>query len=191
MIKKIVCVVLLYAGMMQIRAQENSADKFIGIWNTEKSYPGMMKISRAEDGSVLVQIKRSGNSMIKSSDVAVYDNYLEFTIVDEITHGKFWIGSWGGWYDSNREWVRKRENEILVGHDDGSHGTNGTVSGFYSNGIHKTANKEISYWSYRIIFRQEGNLELHSRCYSDYCFNDEKLFYQSSNWHLWADYTNW
>ena len=78
-----------------------------------------------------------------------------------------------------------------MGHDDGSHGTNGAVGGFYLNGRRRTANKEIEYVSYRIIFRQEGNLELQACFHSDYCFNDEKLFYQASNWALWADYTNW
>lgn len=177
--------------LAQLQAQDNPVEKFIGVWNTDESHLGAMKISRDENGSVLVQIKQSGGAMIKSSNVVAYDGYLEFTIVNEIIYGKFWIGSWGGWYDSDRKWVRKRENEILVGHDDGSYGTNGEVTGFYSNVYRKTANKEIGCCSYRIIFRQEGNLELRACYHSDYCFNDEKLFYQASNWVLWADYTNW
>lgn len=175
-----------------LNAQNVPIEKFIGVWQTTKDHwtSNAMKISQ-EDGKIIVQIKNliSGKAILNG-------NRLEITTEKEVNYGKFWIGSWGGWYDSDGEWSPKRDNYILVGHSDGSYGTNGSVSGFYSDGYrYSKANKEIECLSVHVVYKYDGTLELYFTYHSDYYDRDRPLFYQGEEDDMYLMdpivYTNW
>lgn len=169
---KLVILALLFGIIATYNAQNIPIEKFLGIWNADdESWSSRrMKISQ-ENGEIIVQIKG-----LIDSEATLNGNRLEITVVDEINYGQFWIGSWGGWYDSDHDWVPERSNYILVGHGDGNYGTNGAVGGYYSSNHRKKANKEVSYLSVHVVYKHEGTLELYFTYHSIYYYNDEPLF---------------
>lgn len=170
-----------------VYAQDVPIEKFIGVWEPEKENMSCkMKISQ-DDGRIVVQIK----GIIRGE--ATFDGKcLSLSAVEEVNYGKFWIGPWGGWYTSDGEWESRSENDILVGHNDGTYGTNGPVTGFYSQeGRRRKANKEIEYLNVRVEYRYEGTLEVFLEYSSIYYDGYNPLFYQSSNMVSLSKYTNW
>lgn len=192
--KKIFILTFLFLNAFAYsKAQQVDVSKFIGIWHAEDSdwSPKAMKISQ-ENGKISVHIK----NFVKGEAILDGD-CLELSTIDEENYGEYWIGSWGGWYDEDHEWVSKEYDHILVKNDDGSYGTNGKVSGFYdkTNGRRIRANKEISKVLVQIKYIHEGALELSWTIHSDYYKNDHLLFYQGSasniNNRTSYIYTNW
>lgn len=161
-----------------LKAQDIPIEKFIGVWQpTQDNWSShAMKISQ-ENGKIIVQVKN-----FIQGEARLNGNRLEITVVDEVYYGKFWVGRWN--YDS--------PNDILVGHSDGSYGTNGEVGGFFSESYrHSKANKEIEYISVHVVYKYEGTLELYFKYHSTYCDGNTPLFYQSSGWGEPHIYTNW
>ena len=189
MIKRLVVYLLVCLSVcISLKAQDVPIEKFIGVWQTTDEYwsSNTMKISQ-ENGKIILQVKN-----LVSGEATLSGNQLELTVVEEINYGKWWVGPWGGWYDSDGDWVSLRENDILVGHSDGSYGTNGEVTGFYTYVNHKAkANKEIEYLSVYIVYKYEGTLELYFTYHSTYFDGNKPLFYQSSGRVEPKVYTNW
>lgn len=173
-------------------AQNVSIEKFIGVWHASQEpwSSRTMKISE-ENGKIILQVKN-----LISGEATLNNNHLEITVVDEETYGEYWVGSWGGWYDSDHDWVSKKDDYILVGHSDGSYGTNGEVGGFYLNSYrHSKANKEISYLSVHVVYKYEGTLELYFTYHMTYFKGNTPLFYQGTEEDMYRTtpiiYTNW
>lgn len=176
-------------------AQEIPIEKFIGVWHAsqESWNASTMKISQ-ENGKIILQVKN-----LISGEAKLNGNRLEITVVEEVNYGRFWVGSWGGWYDSDREWVPKKNDYILVGHSDGGYGTNGAVGGFYSESYrHSKANKEVEYFSVHVVYKYEGTLELYFTHHSTYFDGNTPLFYQGLEEDMYGAiglgpyvYTNW
>ena len=152
-----------------------------------------MKISQEND-KIILQVKD-----LISGEATLNGNRLEITVVDEVNYGKFWVGPWGGWYTSDGDWESRSENDILVGHSDGSYGSNGPVGGFFSESYrHSKANKEVSYLSVHIVYKYEGTLELYFTYHSTYFNGNTPLFYQGREEDMYRHsglgpyiYTNW
>lgn len=192
--KTVTIIFLLLSLCLKINAQDIPIEKFIGIWHASQApwNSRTMRISQ-EDGKIILQVKD-----LISGEATLNGNRLEITIVDEVNYGRFWVGTWGGWYDSDREWVTKRDNYILVGHSDGGYGTNGEVGGFYSESYRRSkANKEISYLSVHVVYKYEGTLELYFTYHSTYYDGSTPLFYQGREDDMYRYkpkpivYTNW
>lgn len=168
-----------------LKAQDIPIEKFIGVWHASQDpwSSRAMKISQ-EDGKIILQVKD-----LISGEATLNGNRLEITVVEEVNYGKFWVGRWN--YDS--------PNDILVGHSDGSYGTNGEVGGFFSESYrHSKANKEIEYISVHVVYKYEGTLELYFTCHSTYYNGNTPLFYQGreSDMYRYSGlgpfiYTNW
>ena len=187
--KRITILLLLCLSVSTtLKAQDVPIEKFIGVWQTTHEYwsSNSMKIS-LENGKIILQIKNFVNG-----EATLNGNQLELTVIEEVNYGKWWVGPWGGWYDSDGDWVSRRNNDILVGHSDGSHGTNGEVTGFYPYVNHQAkANKEVEYLSVYVVYKYEGTLELYFTYHSTYYNGNEPLFYQSSGRGNPIVYTNW
>lgn len=193
--RKIVTVFLCISFFLNLKAQDIPIEKFIGVWHASQEpwSSRTMKISQEND-KIILQVKD-----LISGEATLNGNRLEITVVDEVNYGKFWVGSWGGWYDSDHEWVSKENDYILVGHSDGSYGTNGAVGGFFSeNYRHSKANKEISFLSVHVVYKYEGTLELYFTYHSTYYDGNTPLFYQGREGDMYRYsglgphiYTNW
>ena len=191
--KEFVIILLSISFFTSVKAQDVDKSNFLGVWYAEnsESSPRAMKISQ-EDGKIKVHIKNfaKGEAVLRA-------NRLEMCVTNEVNYGKYWIGSWGGWYDEDHEWVPYESGHILVANSNGSHGTNGKVSGYYdkTEGRLAKANKEISKMSVHIKYSNEGTLELYWICHSDYYINDHALFYQGSASNMYNRepiiFTNW
>lgn len=194
--KKIVTIFFLLSSFcLNINAQDIPIEKFIGVWHASQDpwSSRTMKISQ-ENGKIILQVKD-----LISGEATLNGNRLEITVVEEVNYGKFWVGSWGGWYDSDHEWVPKRNDYILVGHSDGCYGTNGAVGGFYSESYRRSkANKEVEYLSVHVVYKYEGTLELYFTYHSTYFDSNTPLFYQGREGDMYQYsgsgpyiYTNW
>ena len=193
--RKIILLICFVCCAFCSQAQDIPIEKFIGVWHASKEpwNSRTMRISQ-ENGKIILQVKD-----LIFGEATLNGNRLKLTVVDEVKYGKFWVGSWGGWYDSDHEWVAKRDNYILVGHSDGGYGTNGEVGGFYSESYRRSkANKEISYLSVHVVYKYEGTLELYYTYHSTYFDGNIPLFYQGREDDMYRFsglgphiYTNW
>ena len=164
------------------QAQDIPIEKFIGIWQQSQG-PQTMKISQ-ENGKIILQLKN-----FISGEAKLNGNRLEITVVNEVKYGKFQVGRWNN--DS--------PNNILVGHSDGSYGTNGEVEGFFSESYrHSIANKHVSYTSVHVVYKYEGTLELYFTCYSTYYDGNIPIFYSGRDDDIYRGrcmgpyiFTNW
>lgn len=192
--RKITLLLVCLSVCVTSKSQDVPIEKFLGVWHTTQDNWGSrtMKISQ-ENGKIIIQVKDliAGKAILNG-------NHLEITVIDEVNYGKFWVGPWGGWYTSDGDWEPRSENDILVGHSDGSHGSNGEVSGFYENRYRRSkANKEIEYLSVHVVYKHEGTLELYYCYHSTYYDGSTPLFYQGREEDMYnfkflpIIYTNW
>lgn len=177
--KKIFTFIIVCLCMcITIQAQDIPIEKFMGVWHASQEpwSSRTMKISQ-EDGKTILQVKD-----LISGEATLNGNRLEITVVVEVNYGRFWVGRWD--YDS--------PNDILVGHSDGSYGTDGEVSGFFSESYrHSKANKEVEYISVYVVYKYEGTLELYYSYHSTYYDGNTPLFYQRYSDLEPHIYTNW
>lgn len=169
--------------------QQNSNDykKFLGVWrknDTAKKWVyGDMKISES-NGIIYVQMKTLDEG-VKKTEARINNGTLQWSFVQNRNYGKWKLGAW--WKGEYRAKL------ITVYSADGSYGTDGDCSGVYpnyKNGGNNIANQEIEYINFKAELI-EGNMKLYYNLSSDYCDGDIPLFYQSSNWVFYDNYTNW
>ena len=168
--------------------QQNSNNyrEFLGVWKksnmVDKLNYGDMKISES-NGIIYVQMKTLDKG-IKKAKAHINNKTLQWSFVLNREYGKWKIGAWwGGEY---------RDKLIVVCNADGSYGSNGDYSGIYPNynSNNKIANEEISFLNFKAVIK-DGDIELYYSMSSDYCSGNIPIFYQSSNWGLYDNYTNW
>lgn len=168
--------------------QQNTSDykQFLGVWKKSdlsgKLIYGDMKISES-NGVIYVQMKTLDEG-VKKAKAQINNKTLQWSFVLNREYGKWKIGAWwGGEY---------RGKLIVVCNADGSYGSNGDYSGIYPNynSSNKIANEEIEFLSFKAVIK-DGDIELYYSMSSDYCNGDIPLFYQSSNWFFYDNYTNW
>ncbi|CCY80705.1 unknown [Prevotella sp. CAG:1185] len=167
--------------------QQNSNDynEYLGVWRksgkADRLGYGDMKIYES-DGVIYVQMKTLDNG-IKKAKAQISNKTLQWSFVQGREYGKWKIGAWwGGEY---------RDKLIVVCNADGSYGSNGDCSGIYpSYDSNKIANEEISFLSFKAVIK-DGDMELYYTMSLDYYSGDTPIFYQSANWVLYDNYTNW
>lgn len=110
--------------------------------------------------------------------------------LNEPNYGEFWVG--------NGPIENGRKKEILVGHERGSYGTNGAVTGWlngnagynYTNSRRNCATVEKSYICFYMYPKGE-TMTVYYTCRGEYLKNGTPMFYQESNKVNGINYTKW
>lgn len=164
----------------------NDYQQFLGVWRKsdlpDRLGYGDMKISES-NGVIYVQMKTS-NEGIKKAKAQIYNQTLQWSFVLNNNYGKWKLGTWwGGEY---------RGKLIVACQANGSYESNGDCSGTYSyyNSNNNIANKEVHLLNFKADIK-DGDIELYYNMRFDYWNGNIPLFYQSSNWVLYDNYTNW
>ncbi len=180
--KKIFLLSFLLLGFADSIKSQNDLQKFVGTWEITENANDFKKIKISNvDGSLQIQMKTNGG--IKQAKAKVENNKsISWSYVDKENYGEWWIGYWNGEADN-----------ILVGHGNGSYGTNGKASNITSRS--GKANKEVEIVEF-IAELDNDILILKCRYSGNYYGNQYNqsygvLFSQHSNFFHYADYTNW
>lgn len=159
----------------------NDYQQFLGVWRksdvSDKWVYRDMKIYES-DGVVYVQMKTSDEG-IKKAKAQFYNQTLHWSFVLNKNYGKWKLGAWQG---------GKYREKLIVG----SNGSDGDCSGIYPNynSNNNIANEEIEFINFKADIK-DGDMELYWSLSSEYCNGNTPLFYQSSRWGLYDNYTNW
>ncbi|MDE6160458.1 MAG: hypothetical protein K2F77_02230 [Muribaculaceae bacterium] len=163
-----------------------------GDWTPdESSYLGEIKIKHMGDNRYKIRLNTADGVFTLTGTYSNGEIFGRFE--DEPpSYGQFWIG--------NGPIENGRKKEILVGHDNGSYGTNGAVTGWLGNntGYHLTnsrrscATQEKSYCLVSLVF-SDGGMRARWAFRGEYLKNGTPMFYQESGWGLspGVAYTQW
>lgn len=169
-------ILFFFIALFSITAVAQTAD-IEGDWTPDENFfLGEIKIKSIGDNKYKVRlVTRDGTRTITAS----YSNGELFGYFEDEapTYGEFWIG--------NGPIENGRKKEILVGHERGSYGTNGAVTGwlgnnsnyYYTNSRRSCANVEKSYCRIYLYFK-DGNMTAHYSFRSEYLKNGAPMFYQ-------------
>lgn len=161
-----------------------------GEWSPDRdSYLGEIRIKHIEGNKYKVRLQtRDGLQIVNAT---MNNGELFGSFEDEAPeYGEYWIG--------NGPIENGRKKEILVGHERGSYGTNGAVtgwlgnnSGYYdTNSRAKCATVEKSYCRIYLYFDGD-NMTAYYTFRSEYLKNGRPMFYQESGKGPGISYSKW
>ncbi len=166
------------------------AQNIEGEWTPdESSYLGEIRIKHIEGNKYKVRLQtRDGLQTINAtySNNELYGKYED----ENPNYGEFWVG--------NGPIEKGRVPEILVGHERGSYGTNGAVSGWlndnagykYTNSRRNCATVEKSFVCVYMNIKGES-MTVYYTFRGEYIKNGTPMFYQESNKVNGINYTKW
>lgn len=161
-----------------------------GEWTPDSdSWLGEIRIKHIDGNKYKVRLQtRDGLQTINAtlSNGELYGSFED----EEPTYGEFWVG--------NGPIENGRKKEILVGHENGSYGSNGAVTGWLGNnsGYYFTKSRygcatvEKSYCFVYLNFSGD-EMVAYFKLRSEYLKNGSPMFYQESNKVRVASYSRW